>query len=459
MPSKSSSLLFRPSIAFVTLCLLLMTLCLAGGASRGDVAGQVVVRVASFLALVVLILFGMTTTTASARPVWVLLGAAIALAAVQLVPLPTGLWSALPGRQFANEAVAGGAVDTWRSWSLVPGATVNALISLIAPLTILVSLRALGKDDKPWLLGLVLSLVAASMLLGLIQFSGAVIDNPLVNDTPGAVSGTFANRNHFALFLALGCLLVPVWMLRGGHRLKWRGPVGLGLMLLFMLMILATGSRAGMLVGGLAIVIAGIIAWPGLRRGLRRAPRWVLPVVFAMVIALLASFVLASVAADRAVSIQRSMAMDVEQDMRSRAFPTAWDMTRNAFPAGNGLGGFDPMFRINEPFDLLKPTYFNQAHNDFLGIVLDAGLPGLILMAAALAWWAWASVRAWRGPRDRMLPRLGSAMILLVIIASVFDYPARTPLIMAMLVIAANWLSGSSEDEMVSALPRSGQQL
>jgi O-antigen ligase len=459
MPIKISSFSLKPSLAFATLSLLMMALWLAGGASRGDAAGQVIVRAAAFLALIVLILFGKKAAIASAKPVWVLLGAAIVIAAVQLLPLPTGLWSALPGRQFFNEAAVSGTEGAWRSWSLAPGATINALVSLFVPLAILVSLRALGKDEKPWLLGLVLSLVAASTLLGLMQFSGAGIDNPLINDTPGVVSGTFANRNHFALFLALGCLLVPVWMLREGHRLKWRGPVGLGLLLLFMLMILATGSRAGMMVGALAIAIAGIIAWPGLSRGLRRAPRWVLPTVFAAVIALLASFVLASVAADRAVSIERSLSMDVEQDMRNRALPTVWDMARNAFPAGNGLGGFDPMFRIDEPFDLLKPTYFNQAHNDFLGVLLDAGLPGLLLMVAALAWWAWASVRAWRGPRDRMLPRLGSAMILLVIIASVFDYPARTPMIMAMLVIAATWLSGSSEKEMVSALPGSGQQL
>lgn len=365
----------------------------------------------------------------------------------------------LPGRQLVQEAAVSGAAGAWRSWSLTPGATINALVSLFVPLATLVALRALGKDERPWLLGLVLSLVAASTLLGLMQFSGAGIDNPLVNDTPGVVSGTFANRNHFALFLAFGCLLVPVWMFSEGHRLKWRGPVGLGLLLLFMLMILATGSRAGMLVGALAIVIAGFIAWPALRRGLRRAPRWVLPAVFAAVIALLASFILASVVADRAVSIQRSVSVDVEQDMRSRALPIVWDMTRNAFPAGNGLGGFDAMFRINEPVNLLKPTYFNQSHNDFLGVVLDAGLPGLLLLAAALIWWAWASVRAWRGPRDRMLPRLGSAIILLVVVASAFDYPARTPMIMAMLVIAATWLSSTSDEEIVSALPRSSQQL
>jgi O-antigen ligase len=243
--------------------------------------------------------------------------------------------------------------------------------------------------------------------------------------------------------------------------MQWRGPVGLGLLLLFALTILASGSRAGMAIGTAAIMIAGIIARRGLRRELRHTPRWVLPVVLAAIIALLGASVLASVAADRAVSIQRSLSIDVEQDMRNRAFPTVWEMTRDAFPAGSGLGGFDPLFRIHESLDLLKPTYFNQAHNDFIEVVLGAGLPGLLLLIAALAWWAWASVRAWRNLANRqsMLPQLGSAVILLVIAASVFDYPARTPLIMAVIVIATVWLSGPSEENVVSALPGSGQHL
>lgn len=457
MSVRSSKFLFRPSPAFVTLSLLLTVLWLAGGASRGDAAGQIFVRAAASLALVVVIVFGRQSPTASARPTWIFLGAAIAITAMQLLPLPTGIWQALPGRQFIDQAPG----EMWQSWSLVPGATVNALAALIVPLAVLASTTALSKNEKAWLPGLVLTLVVASMLLGLVQFSGAGIDNPLINETPGVVSGTFANRNHFALFLALGCLLIPVWMLRERRQLQWRGPVGLSLLLLFALSILASGSRAGMAVGALAIVIAGVIARRSLRPALHHTPRWVLPTVFAAVTALLAALVLVSVAADRAISIKRSLSVDVEQDMRSRAYSTVWDMTRGTFPAGSGLGGFDPTFRAHEPLDLLKPTYFNQAHNDFIEVVLGAGLPGLLLLATALTWWAWASVRAWRnlGNRQSMLPRLGSAMILLVIVASVFDYPARTPLIMAMVVIAATWLCSQPNEDTVSPLPGSDQHL
>lgn len=120
---------------------------------------------------------------------------------------------------------------------------------------------------------------------------------------------------------------------------------------------------------------------------------------------------------------------------------------------GSGFGGFDPIFRLHEPFALLKPTYFNHAHNDFLEIVLDAGLPGLILLMLAIGWWMWGSIDAWRSRgEDAGLRRTGSIMLLMVFAASVFDYPARTPIIMAVIVIAAIWLSGYARQSAASAL-------
>jgi O-antigen ligase len=96
---------------------------------------------------------------------------------------------------------------------------------------------------------------------------------------------------------------------------------------------------------------------------------------------------------------------------------------------------------------LLKPTYFNHAHNDFLEIVLDGGVAGLLLLLLAFVWWIVAAVGAVRAPLPSALPgRTGAAILLVVMIASIFDYPARTPLMMAIIVIAATWLARGSRD-------------
>lgn len=450
-----------PSLSFALLAALLVCLWIAGGASRADVAGQAIVRGVATGALVLAFLLGGRPAIARAKPVAVLLALTLALPLAQLVPLPPMVWNALPGRAMLDGiGLAVGQGEPWRPSSIVPGATANAVAALIVPVAVLILLAGL-REERAWLPGLLLGLVTASMLVGLLQVSGAGFDNPLVNDNPGVASGLFANRNHFALFLALGCLLASGWVFARA-RPGWRGPVGLGLVLLFTLTILASGSRAGTGLGVVALAIALGLSWRGLRTALRQRPRWVLPTCIAVMASLIAALVAISVEADRAISINRVLAEDASEDMRGRALPAVLAMIRDYFPVGSGVGSFDPVFRLHEPFALLKPTYFNHAHNDFLEIVLDAGLPGLLLLVAALTWWGWASVRAWRaapGPGG-MLPRLGSAMLLLVFVASLFDYPARTPLIMAMVVIAAVWLCDRPDDgHGASALPRRDQHL
>lgn len=428
------------SPGFLALLLLLATLWVAGGATRADASGQAITRGGTWLLLIAAILFGMRPRTADIRAVVFFVAATTLLVLLQLVPLPPAIWHMLPGRTlFANAAIVSG---DWRPWTLVPGATANAAASLIVPVATLLFMASLEPPQRRWLPAILLGLVTASTIVGLLQFSGARFDNPLINETVGQVSGTFANRNHFALFLAFGCLLAPVWAFADGQRPQWRGPVAIGLVLLFTLIILASGSRAGMLVGAIALIAGLALSWKSIRRELRKAPSWVFPALIAAIVVMTSVFILISVAADRAVAIERAFGMDPGQDMRRRGLPTVLAMIGAYFPAGSGFGSFDPVFRIHEPLELLKRTYFNHAHNDFLEFVLDGGLPALVLLVAALMWWARASFRVWRAPDDPRYrgARLGSAMLLLILVASVFDYPARTPMIMAMIVIAAVWL-------------------
>ncbi|MCC2981671.1 O-antigen ligase family protein [Sphingomonas sp. IC4-52] len=441
--------LSRPSLPLVLLAGLLVILWLAGGASRDSAAGQVIVRGAAWAALIVGLLLCRPAFSA-ARPVWLLLGSMVALALLQLVPLPPDVWQALPGREPFVEAMdITGQAQPWRPWAIVPGGARNAAESLIVPVTTLYLATALNRTERRWLMPVLLSLIGASMLVGLLQFSGVVLNNPFINDTAGEVSGSFANRNHFALFMAFGCLIAPIWAFSHGHGWNWRIAVACGLVPLFVLTILATGSRAGLLLGVSALGIGLLLARDGLKALFDKAARWVLPAIIAGVVAMLAVLVLLSIVADRAIAISRIVEMDPGQDMRSRGLPTVIEMIGTYFPVGSGLGGFDPLFRMHEPFGLLKPTYFNHAHNDFLEILLDAGVPGLLLLLAAVGWWGWASLRAWRGPARRAggLARLGSAMIFLVLVASVVDYPARTPMIMAVLAMAAVWLATGPDEE------------
>lgn len=445
-----------PSLSALLLLALLSTVWVAGGASRGDVLGQVIVRTVATLLLASAILLGGRPARSDRRdllPLVGLLAATVALPLLQLIPLPPGWWQELPGRAiFVDAATASGQPQPWRPWAIVPGGAVNAAASLLVPVTALVLVAQLRDDERAWLPGILLTMVAVSTISGLLQSSGMGSNNPLINDSIGQVSGNFANRNHLALFLAIGCSLAPAWAFFDGRRPGWRAPVALALVLLFVLTILATGSRAGLALGAFSLVLGPLLVRTHIARALRRYPRWVLPALAAGIIVVVAIFVLASVAANRAVAINRVLAVDPGQDMRSRALPTILNMVVTYFPAGAGLGGFEPLFRLHEPFGLLKRTYFNHAHNDWLEVVLDAGILGAAVLAAAVGWWAWASIHAWR--HGGTTGRLGSVVLLLVMIASLFDYPARTPMIMVTIVFAAVWLARGS-----TALPRSDQHL
>lgn len=427
----------KPSLSLVILLLLLALLAIAGGASRADALGQVVVRAGTAALLGIWIVAGGRTRLP--RALAILLGAVCLLPLVQLVPLPPSAWLALPGREtFAAAATLSGIPQPWRPIALVPDGTLNALFSLIVPVAALVFAGGCRPEERSTVLAGLLMLVGCSALIALAQTSGVSFRNPFINARPGVPSGLLANRNHQALLLAIGCLIAPVWAFLPSRAARWRIWAAGGCVIMLLLMILATGSRGGLLLGALAVVIALALVARDLRRMLRRAPGWVWPVTLAGGGVAVVALAAISIGADRADSLKRLVALDPGQDMRARGFSTVVRVMAEFFPVGSGLGSFDPMFRLREPFALLKPTYFNHAHNDFLELALEGGLVAIAILVAALAWWAVHSMRAWRS--DQIVARLGSGMILLVLTASAFDYPARTPIIMTVLVLAAIFL-------------------
>ena len=429
----------RWSLSFGLLLVLLLAVWMAGGASRADEAGQAVVRGIAAGTLAVAVLFVPWRARDWPPAVCALMLAMIVLPLLQLVPLPPEWWLALPRRIPFEQAVEG--AQPWRPLAIAPDAALDALTSLWVPLAVLALVSGLRPSEREALLPVLLLMVAASMLVGLAQLSGIRFDNPWINYDPGRVSGTFANRNHFALFLALGCLLAPAWAVQGGRpSAHWRFPIALGLVAVFLLLIMATGSRAGLLAGAAAVVTGMLLVRAGGREVLPRGPVWMAPAAGLAASVVVAALVVLDIVADRAQSIGRAAALDVADDMRVRALPTVVAMVRDYFPAGIGFGGFDPLFRLHEPDALLKPTYFNHAHDDFLEVALEGGLPAMVLIAAGGGWWAFASKRAWTRAGEGVAARAGSAGLLLIMLASLFDYPARTPLIMAIAMICAVWL-------------------
>ena len=429
--------------SFWALAAFLLILWMAGGASRADALGQTVVRFSAWVIVICAVLFLPEFKWRKVQAPLMIFGAAALLVAIQLIPLPPSLWTAFPGRELLKTAASViGEEQPWRPLSISPAATFNALSALIVPGLVLVLTAGLTRVHHWLLVTLLLCLTLAGALLGLLQFSGAQFDHPLINDMPRMISANFANRNHYALSLAIGCLLALVWAFEG-EEVRWKVVLGFGVVVLFALMILATGSRMGMLTGLIGVALGLIIVRRRLGREFRRLPRKFAVASAVVTVALVAGAVLLSISLDRAASIDRILALDARDDLRAGATPIVINMIGQYFPVGAGFGTFDPAFRISEPDSFLRPAYFNHAHNDWLEIVLDGGLLGLILIAAALIWFIRRSLAVWkwRDETGSKLGQLGSAIIFLIMLASIGDYPARTPMIMAVVALSAAWLA------------------
>lgn len=452
-PDRTSTLSYWLLVAFLTI------LWIAGGASRADVIGQTVVRFSAWSIIVLAILALPRVDWRVVREPAIILGLTSLVVALQLVPLPPSIWTDLPGRAIiAEAAVLTGTNQPWRPLSISPSGTSNALASLVVPAVVLLLAANLTREQHWRIAMLVLLMATAGAVVGVLQFSGANFENPLINTVPRAVSGNFANRNHIALLLAIGSVLALAWAFRPKSS-PWKAGAAFGLLVIFILVTLASGSRSGAIVGLSAIVLTFIVFRAGVTRQLEAIPRKVAIPLVALAVALTIAAVWLSVSLDRAASIDRATMLQGDADLRLKIWPIVLDMIQRYFPLGTGFGTFDPVFRISEPDAILAPSYINLAHNDWLQILLEGGLISVALLGATLAWLIFGTFRLWYSDHglsnSRILAKAGSIVIALVCAASITDYPARTPMLMALLALAAVWLVKDRSNNMNTSLIRS----
>lgn len=422
----------RHTIYFWTTVAFLVVLSLGGGSSRGDVPALLVIRPLSVILFAAALACLPTDRVRQARYPFLLLGAVIVIALLQLIPLPPAIWGALPGRGVFLEAAAqAGVADAWRPLSLVPARTASALFGVFVPLAVLALTLGCSARGRWRLLIGTIAFAFLSLALGAMQVAGGA-DSQLyfykyVN--AGLPTGFFANRNHQAVLLAAGIpLLAVIWDAldpRAETRVPWRwlAPAG-GLILAAGLIV--TGSRLGVLLGVLAAAGVPLVTR---RFDLR------LGIAGIAVLVLLGLFYLHL---GQGSALDRLLASRASTEPRFVAFGPVIDLVLHYLPSGTGLGTFREVFEQAEPSALLKPTYLNRAHDDLLETVLESGILGLALAVAAVTAFlgrAWSIWRTGGAPVERA----GMMILALIGIASVGDYPLRTPLLQALAIVAVVW--------------------
>lgn len=429
-------------LVHVAASLLLLPLLFGGGAAPGFWS-DAFIEIAS-LPLLLLLLYRLLRSAPARAARWplVLAAGAFVLPLLQLVPLPPDVWSALPGREpiVAGYRAAGMALP-WLPVSLDPAATWLSLLALLPAATVFLATLALDAKARRVLVLTILAVIPVSVALDLLQMmggAGSQLRFYAFTDTSRAV-GFFANSNHNAAFLYCALPFAAAWivgLVRDRRRHRVLGTVLAAMLAAAIIIGLAlTRSRAGALLGGLAGLACIALVWRDARGRQRR--NLLLAVGGANLLGLLIMFQFGFVAFSQRIDNQ-----DVMQDLRWPVAVVASQAAVANLPLGTGMGTFVPVYRMFAPPGLLREHYVNHAHDDWLELWLDGGLPALVLIVGFLAWFGVAAVRAWRArdPRGTVLDgafaRAGSIVIGLLLLHSLLDYPLRSAAMMTVFALA-----------------------
>jgi O-antigen ligase len=423
-----------------------------GGSGRPDTASLILLRPLSVLSCAAALITLRWSHWDGRRGLLVFAIATLTLAVAHVIPLPPALWQALPGRERLaqiDELVQ--LSDIWRPLTMTPMNGWHALSSLFVPLAVLLLGVQLSPTDRKALLPLLILLVAFSGILGLLQ----VIGNPkgplylyrITNN--GYAVGLFANRNHAAVLLVtLFPMLAVFASVASGDVDKQTGRLMLALAILAVTipLILVTGSRAGVFLGAAALLTTPLLyGRPVPGRVVRRGGqswhiKW-MPLAAGVLVILL---IIVTILLSRALSLDRLLASETADDLRFKFWEVGLKLAQEYFPVGSGAGSFVEVFQSAEPDELLRRSYVNRLHNDWLETIVIYGLPGLLLLGVAIIGCVRRCFAAWRryntGDHEQLFARMSSTIAVIVALASIVDYPLRTPIMMSVTTLAALWL-------------------
>ena len=361
------------------------------------------------------------------RPVLILVAAVVGLGILQLLPLPPAVWKNLPGRDSVIELDSILGWTVWRPLTLDPERTIRALILLIPTIAMLLGCMRLPLNERVKLLWVAAAGGILSALVGISQFATHGGFTPYPSAHSGFPIGFFVNRNHQAAFLlslmpVVGFLASQVRRATMGRRATLA--IALCALVVLSIVIVATTSRMALallpfvLTASLAVMFAGESVIKGVAPAVA-----IIGSVFAIIV----------VRGGLSPNLARFSSLN---DARfSYWTDVRWALGHYGL-AGTGFGTFIPVQKTAESLSTVTPAIVNHAHNDYLELLLDGGVPVLLLIASFAAILGLALFRLRSAPPERQ--RLGAAafagMAAILAFSSV-DYPLRMPAVAAVFAV------------------------
>jgi tetratricopeptide (TPR) repeat protein/O-antigen ligase len=276
----------------------------------------------------------------------------------------------------------------------------------------------------------------------------------LTPGSTGRLTSTFVNPNHqalyfsMALFLALGLLLRPPAHSRRGYARRSESASATGVLeslaarvlLVGGVLVLALALGLTLSRGGLVSTAAALLAMLALALTARTGSRVTLAILaIALVVVTYAGWVGLGAVTDRFSVAMR----DPASDLRPRIWTATLRLVGDAPVAGIGLGAFRDAFSPHQPVESLTDKFVDYAHNDFLQLLAEAGVLGLLIAVWATVALLAFLTRAWCARRDPFVRGFllgGTGAIVAVIVHSFVDFGLHLPGNAVMLVVAAGLL-------------------
>lgn len=370
---------------------------------------------------------------------WLVAGLVLLIPLLQLLPMPPSVLSQLPGRE-AETAIRqlAGAADQSFPLALAPAVNWQLTGALVILGAFSLVVARLNGVDRNRLVMVLMAVAGVEFVLGMIQFStGGTVGDIFGNTHRGWLLGTFANRNHASLFFAC-CILMSLNLMppqRPDDRVRSssaRYAIAGAAMLLFFVAVLGTGSRTGLLLTLVALAFVGAHILKD-----RSISKWVWGGGAAAAVILIVG--LLSSARGRQVVDRFS---SVGDDQRWSIWHNTLALIQSYLPWGAGFGTFTGLYNRVESVAELNAAYVNNAHNDYLELLLEAGLPGGIALILVIALLALAVIRGMKLPRGeaRQHVILGGGVVLLIALHSLVDYPVRRMSMAAMMFMGFGFI-------------------
>ncbi|HEX6123945.1 MAG TPA: O-antigen ligase family protein [Pyrinomonadaceae bacterium] len=266
----------------------------------------------------------------------------------------------------------------------------------------------------------------------------------------GAPFGSFVNRHNFAAYMEMAMAL-PLGLMFAGAVTRDKRLLYITVIGLMGVALLLSGSR-----GGLVAFVAQIIFLTMLTAGFKGRSRLALRLGLAAL--LVVAIVGGAIFVGGETSLTRLAETAATEDVttgRSNIWQVTLRVILANLPFGAGFGAFGVAYTPHDPMSGLERV--EQAHNDYLQVLADAGLVGLIIGAFFL----WQLILQGRdalliGNRYRHGIAIGAlAGIFAILVHSIFDFVLHTTAVSVLFLMLLGLLTASrtAYDDDVEDIP------